>query len=90
MMENSEQTTSVTIKAAARRAGVDVYVVRHCVEIGLVDRNLTERDLAELRRIRRLMALGVNLPGVEVILRMRRHIQQLQAELIRLERQRWS
>ena len=90
MTEKREQTTSITIKTAARRAGVDVYVVEHCVEVGLVERDLTERDLAELRRIRRLMALGVNLPGVEVILRMRRRIQQLQAELIRLERQRWS
>ena len=90
MTEKREQMTSITIKTAARRAGVDVYVVQHCVEVGLVERDMTERDLAELRRIRRLMALGVNLPGVEVILRMRRRIQQLEAELIRLERQRWS
>jgi len=80
------QSTPISISKAARRIGVDVYVVRHCVEVDLVEEELTERDLAELRRIRRLMALGINLPGVEVILRMRRRIQELQAEVIRLER----
>jgi DNA-binding transcriptional MerR regulator len=79
------QVTSITITKAARRAGVDVYVVRHCVEIGLMEEELTERDLAELRRVRRLMTLGINMPGVEVILRMRRRIQDLQAEVARLE-----
>jgi DNA-binding transcriptional MerR regulator len=60
--------------------------VRHCVEVGLVNERLAERDLAELRRVRRLNALGVNLPGIEIILRMRRRIEALQAELTRLEK----
>lgn len=80
------ESRSITIRTAARRAGVDVYVVRHCVEVGLMEEDLSERDLAELRRVRRLMGLGINLPGVEVILRMRRRIQNLQAELARLKR----
>jgi len=80
------ESTSITIRTAAQRAGLDVYVVRHCVEVGLMEESLTERDLVELRRVRRLMTLGINLPGVEVILRMRRRIQELQAELARLQR----
>lgn len=81
-----EERTSITIKKAAQRAGIEVHVARHCVEVGLMHEELTERDLAELRRVRRLMALGINLPGIEVILRMRRRIEELQRELIRLER----
>jgi DNA-binding transcriptional MerR regulator len=80
------QTTAMSISRAAQQAGVEVYVVRHCVKVGLVEERLTEQDLAELRRVRRLMTLGINLPGAEVVLRMRRRIRELQAEVIRLER----
>ncbi len=85
-MEKRERNTPISIDTAAQQAQVDVYVVRHCVEVGLIEENLSERDLAKLRRVRRLMTLGVNLPGVEVVLHMRRRIQELQAEVIRLER----
>lgn len=84
--EAVDRRTSISIKKAARRSGLDVYVVRHCVEVGLMEEKLTERDLVELRRVRRLLTLGINLAGIEVILRMRRRIQELQAELMRLER----
>ncbi len=86
MMTEREETTQITITKAADQAGLEVHVVRHCVEVGLVDERLAERDLAELRRVRRLNALGVNLPGIEIILRMRRRIEALQAELARLEK----
>lgn len=85
-MTRHEETTSITIEKAAQKAGLHIHVARHCVEVGILERELTEEDLAELRRVRRLMALGVNLSGVEIILRMRRRIQELQAELVRLER----
>jgi DNA-binding transcriptional MerR regulator len=85
-MVRREERTSITIKRAAERTGVEVHVARHCVEVGLMGEELTERDLADLRRVRRLMALGINLPGIEVILRMRRRIQALQAELMQHER----
>jgi hypothetical protein len=80
------QGSTVRVRRAAHRAGVEVYVVRHCVEVGLIQEELTERDLAELRRVRRLMQLGINLPGVEVVFHMRRRIRELQAEVSRLER----
>ena len=85
-MSRQEERVSITITRAAERAGVRLYVARRCVDVGLVEEGLTERDLAELRRVRRLMALGINLPGVEVILRMRRRIESLQEELTRLQR----
>ncbi len=52
----------------------------------------SERDIAQLRRVKTLMDdLGVNLAGVEVILRMaqritelQRHMEELESELARL------
>ena len=82
-MEKRERTT-ITVNKVARQAGVEVRVVRYCIEVGVTETELTEDDVAELRRVRRLMSLGINLPGVEVILRMRRRIQDLEAEIGRL------
>ena len=84
-MEKRERTT-ITVNKAARQAGVEVRVVRYCIEVGVAKEELTEDDVAELRRVRRLTSLGINLPGVEVILRMRRRIKALEAEVARLER----
>ncbi len=45
----------------------------------------SEAHLAELRRIRRMCQMGVNLAGVEVILQMRMRILELEAEIERLK-----
>ena len=74
----------ISIRAAAQRAAVDGKVVNYCIEVGLLEERLTEDDVRELRRIRRLMSLGVNLEGAEIILRLRRRIQELEAELAQL------
>ncbi len=78
------ETTYITITIAARRCGIAPYTVRRYIRRGLVSETLTEAELTELRRIRRLTGLGVNLAGVEIILRMRRQIEELQAEVDRL------
>jgi hypothetical protein len=82
----ARSTVSISIRTAARRAAVDGQVVQYCLEVGLMEEGLTEADLCDLRRVRRLMSLGVSLEGAEIILRMRRRIQQLEAELARLRR----
>jgi hypothetical protein len=82
----SRTATPISIRSAAQRAAVDVQVVEYCIEVGLMKDGLAEADLCELRRVRRLMSLGVNLHGAEIILRMRRRIQELEAELNRLGR----
>ena len=74
----------ITISLAARRCGLAPTTVRRYVQWGLVETPLTEEDLVTLRRIRRLTVLGINLAGVEVILRMRRRIEELQEEVARL------
>ena len=83
-MTEREESTYVTISIAARRSGLTTYTVRRYVRRGLISATLTEDELAELRRIRRLAELGINLAGVEIILRMRQRIEELQAEVDRL------
>ena len=84
-MTGRERITRITITVAARRTGLSPRTVRRYIRRGVMGEVLTEADLAELRRIRRLTDLGVNLTGVEIILRMRRQIEELQAEMARLK-----
>lgn len=66
--------------------------IRHYESIGLISprrvrgrmRLYSERDVARLRQIVELTQLGVNLAGVEIILRLREQIAALQAEIERL------
>ena len=74
----------IPISVAARRCGLTPTTVRRYIRWGLVEAPLTEEDLITLRRIRRLRELGINLAGIEVILRMRRRIEELQEEIARL------
>lgn len=85
-MTSRQQITCITITVAARRTGLSPRTVRRYIERGLVCQTLTEEDLAKLRRIRRLTGLGVNVAGVQIILHMRRKIEELQAQVARLEK----
>lgn len=66
--------------------------IRYYESIGLISprrargriRLYSERDVARLRQIVELTRLGVNLAGVEIILRLREQIAALQAEIERL------
>ena len=78
MMNDQDSETHITVSIAARRTGLSSRSVRRCIQRGLVSQKLTETDLCELRRMRRLSDLGINLAGVEIILRMRSQIIALQ------------
>jgi MerR family transcriptional regulator/heat shock protein HspR len=84
-MNKTDQKMRITILVAAQRTGLSVRTVRRYIRCGLVNSALTKMDLEQLRRIRRLTELGVNLAGVEIILHMRRQIEELLAERERLE-----
>lgn len=66
--------------------------IRYYESIGLISprrvrgriRLYSERDVARLRQIVELTQLGVNLAGVEIILRLREQISVLQLEIERL------
>ena len=84
-MTQREQTVTFTVTVAAHRTGISRHTIRRYIRQGLVNDTLAEAELAEVRRIRRLTELGVNLAGVEVILHMRRQIEDLQTEVARLQ-----
>jgi DNA-binding transcriptional MerR regulator len=87
MGEQADRVETMVV-IAAQRSGLSVQVVRRCIREGLVASDLGEGELQRLRRIRRLHALGVNLHGIEIILRMRGQIEDLQARLARMEQGR--
>jgi hypothetical protein len=83
MSARHRQGTHIGISTVVWLTGLSRYELYQCIARGLVAQPLTDEDLRELRRIRRLQELGVNLAGIEIILQMRRRIQDLQAELDR-------
>ncbi len=82
------------ISVAARMVGVRVHTLRYYERIGVIEpsrsqgnvRLYSERDIALLRRVKNLMDdLGINLAGIEVIMRMSQRLAELQSEVERLE-----
>ncbi len=89
MSTRRQTTTYLSVTVAVQQTGLSQQVVEECIERQMVNQPLTDTDLSELRRIRRLQELGVNIQGIEVILRMRRRMKVLQSELARRNR-RWG
>jgi MerR family transcriptional regulator/heat shock protein HspR len=82
------------ISVAARMVGIPTYTLRYYERIGIIEpsrsrgniRLYSEREIALLRRVKTLMDdMGVNLAGVEVILRMTKHLTELQEHLEEIE-----
>lgn len=78
------------ISVAARLVSLHPQTLRYYERVGLIEpsrsagnvRLYSPRDIARLHRIARLMdELGLNLAGVEVILRMNERIGELQREM---------
>ena len=92
------------ISVAARLVGVHEQTLRYYERAGLVEparskgriRLYSLHDLERVRQIRRLTdEMGVNLAGVEVIMRLTDHIHTLEDRIGELERrlaepQRWT
>ncbi len=81
------------ISIAARMVGMHAQTLRQYERAGLVEpkrsrgniRLYSRSDVARLRQVQRLINdLGVNLAGVEVILRMSERMRQMEEELQRL------
>ena len=91
-LEKNEPRYGITI--AARMVGVQTYTLRYYERIGIIEpyrsrgniRLYSDSDIALLRRAKTLMDdLGVNLAGVEVILRMLERMTELQHRLNGME-----
>ncbi len=99
-MNTSDEEPRYVISVAARILGVQTHTLRYYERIGIIEpprsrgniRLYSDRDITHLRRVKTLMDnLGINLAGVEVILRMaqrmtelQQHIEGLESELKRL------
>jgi MerR family transcriptional regulator/heat shock protein HspR len=76
------------ISVAAEMLGTRPYTLRYYERVGIIKparsrgnvRLYSESDIALLKRVMTLMSdLGVNLAGVDIILRMSRQIMELQS-----------
>ncbi len=81
------------ISVAARILGTQTHNLRYYERIGIIEpyrsrgniRLYSEEDIVLLRRVKSLVDdMGVNLAGVEVILRMAQRINELQNEVEQL------
>jgi MerR family transcriptional regulator/heat shock protein HspR len=77
--EWTEESGRYVMSVAVSLTGVDAYRIRRYEAVGLVRPGRTEggrrlfsdREVARIREVARLEAEGVNLRGIEVILRMK-------------------
>ncbi len=91
-LDNTEPRYVISI--TARMLGIQTHTLRYYEKIGIIEparsggniRLYSERDITLLRRAKTLMDdLGVNLAGVEVILRMAQRMNELQNHMEELE-----
>ena len=78
------------ISVAARMLDTHTHTLRYYERVGIIEprrsrgnvRLYSDQDIALLKRVKAMVDdMGINLPGVEVILRMIQHMGELQNEL---------
>ncbi len=88
--EMSEKEPRYVISVAARMLDVHTHTLRYYERVGVIQprrsrgnvRLYSDYDIALLKRVKSLVDdMGINLPGVEVILRMMQRVGELQHEL---------
>ena len=93
-MNVDETEPRYVISIAARMVGVQTHTLRYYERVGIIEpsrsrgniRLYSARDIAHLRRVKTLMDdMGVNLAGVEVIIRMMQQMLELQNQVQELE-----
>ena len=87
---NNDTEPCYVISIAARMVGIQTHTLRYYEKIGIIEpsrsrgniRLYSNRDIELIRRIKSLVEdMGINLAGVEVILRLMKRINELQDEL---------
>ena len=89
VLKQYRSSSSYSEREMAEASHLGIAALRHLRAVGLIQGEETgeelrysEEELTQLRRIRRLQRdLGVNLEGVEVIVRLLKRIEALQVEL---------
>jgi MerR family transcriptional regulator/heat shock protein HspR len=84
------------ISVAARMLGIHAQTLRYYERLGLIEpsrsqgrvRLYSKRDIDRLRQVKTLMnELGVNLAGVEVILRFKERIAEMERQIAEMEQE---
>ena len=90
MNRENDTEPRYVISVAARILDVHTHTLRYYERVGIIEprrsqgnvRLYSDQDIALLKRVKTLVDdMGINLPGVEVILRMIQHMGELQNEL---------
>jgi len=90
MVDRDDVEPRYVISVTARMLSIQTHTLRYYEKLGIIEpsrskgniRLYSERDIALLRRVKSLIDdMGVNLAGVEVVLRMMQHMSELQNEL---------
>jgi MerR family transcriptional regulator/heat shock protein HspR len=89
MLQQHRSSSSYSERETATVSHLGISAIRHLRTLGLIEGQETagelrysEEEVIELRRIRRLQHdLGVNLAGVEVILRLLKRLEAVHQEL---------
>ena len=93
-MNMPESEPRYVISIAARIIGIETHTLRYYERLGLIQpfrsngniRYYSETEIEQLRRIKTLVNdLGINIAGVEVIMRMSEKIRELQQRIEELE-----
>ena len=90
-----ESKPRYVISVAARMIGIEAHTLRYYERLGLVQperssgniRLYSEDDIQRLRYVKALMSdCGVNLAGVEVVLRLMQRMKDMQQQLEEMEK----
>ncbi len=90
----TEKEPRYVISIAAQMLGTQTYTLRYYEKIGLIEpyrskgriRLYSDTDIELLKRVKTFVEdMGVNLAGVEVILRLMQHMNELQDKLETME-----
>ena len=93
-MTLSDSDPRYVISIAARIVGIETHTLRYYESLGLVQpyrsrgnvRYYSEGDIERIRHIRTLMDdLGINLAGVEVVMRMAERMAEMQRQIEEME-----
>ena len=95
-MRPRDREPCYVISIAARMVGVHAQTLRYYERAGIIEpsrsqgnqRLYSERDIARLQQIKTLVDdLGINLAGVEIILRLTKRISEMENQIKGLEAQ---
>jgi MerR family transcriptional regulator/heat shock protein HspR len=94
IMNVEDNEPRYVISVAAKMVGVQTHTLRYYERVGIIEpsrsrgniRLYSEMDIARLKRVKTLVDdMGVNLAGVEVIIRIMQQMLELQNQVQELE-----